>query len=135
MGDVRPGTEPGPALDRTGYELEVDETFEDRRSTSASGSRPTLPHWSSQAASAARYAVGGGRLELRIDADQQPWAPEFDGGLRVSSFQTGVFSGPVGSRIGQLQFREGLIVREAQPSDGAVHAAVRPVRAAVSRDR
>ena len=116
MGDVRPGTEPGPALDRTGYELEVDEAFESTELDRRLWIPSYLPHWSSRAASAARYAVGGGRLELRIDADQQPWAPEYDGYLRVSSFQTGSFSGPVGSRIGQLQFREGLIVREAQPS-------------------
>jgi hypothetical protein len=109
-------SEPGTSLDRTQYELEVEDTFD----------RPTLdtrlwipfylPQWSSRKASAARYEVGGGALRLRIDADQQPWAPDLDGHLRVSSLQTGVFSGPVGSRIGQLQFRDGLIVREAQPA-------------------
>ena len=59
--------------------------------------------------------VGGGELRLRIDADQGPWNPAKDGGLRVSALQTGQFSGPVGGRIGQLQFTDALVVQEAQP--------------------
>jgi glycosyl hydrolase family 16 len=108
--------EPPQTLDRAGYELEVEDAFD----------RPTLnehlwlpfylPHWSSRAASAARYSVGDGGLRLRIDADQEPWCPEFDGDVRVSSLQTGLFAGPVGSSIGQHHFREGLVVREAQPN-------------------
>jgi hypothetical protein len=73
-----------------------------------------LPQWSSRAASAAHYEVGGGSLRLRIDADQAPWCPEFDGDVRVSSLQTGLFAGPVDSSVGQHRFREGLVVREAQ---------------------
>ena len=38
-----------------------------------------LPQWSSRGRSAARYEVGGGRLRLLVDADQQPWCPELDG--------------------------------------------------------
>jgi hypothetical protein len=75
-----------------------------------------LPHWSSRARSAARYSLGQGGLRLRIDADQPPWNPEFDGWLRVSSLQTGVFAGPPGSPIGQHRFRDGLVVREEQPN-------------------
>ena len=86
----------------------------DRSSTNGCGSRTYLPHWSSRAASAARYAVGGGTLRLLIGPDQKPWSPEFAGPLRVSSLQTGVFAGPVGSAIGQHRFREGIVVREAQ---------------------
>jgi len=108
--------EPGSILDRRGYELEVDDDFASTELDRRLWLPYYLPHWSSRAASAARYSVGGGRLELRIDVDQAPWAPEYDGFLRVSSLQTGSFSGPVGSRIGQLQFRDGLVVREAQPS-------------------
>jgi hypothetical protein len=67
-----------------------------------------LPHWSSRARSAARYEhLADGRLRLRIDADQEPWCPEFDGDVRVSSLQTGV-------RDGQHKFRDGLAVREHQ---------------------
>ena len=73
-----------------------------------------LPQWSSRAASAARYQIGGGALRLVIEADQQLWCPEFDGQIRVSSLQTGVFTGPVGSTVGQQRFKPGLVVREAQ---------------------
>lgn len=102
-------------LDRSGYELEVEDTFDapvlDRRLWIPY----YLPHWSSRKAAAARYDVGGGTLRLRIDADQPPWAPDLDGHLRVSSLQTGLFAGPRGSRAGQHRFRDGLVVREAQP--------------------
>ena len=73
-----------------------------------------LPQWSSREASAARYEVGGGTLRLVIEADQPPWCPEFDGQTRVSSLQTGVFAGPVGSPVGQSRFTPGLVVRQAQ---------------------
>jgi beta-glucanase (GH16 family) len=35
----------------------------------------------------------------------------------VSGIQSGVFSGPVGSAIGQQPFRDGLVVREFQPAE------------------
>ena len=75
-----------------------------------------LPHWSSRKRSAARWRIDGGRLRLVIDPDQEPWNPDLDGDTRVSSIQTGVFSGPFGSPIGQHRFRPGLVVREAQPA-------------------
>jgi hypothetical protein len=75
-----------------------------------------LPQWSSTAQSAARYELADGCLHLRIDADQQPWCPEFDGDTRVSSVQTGVFAGPPGSTIGQHRFEPDVVVREAQAS-------------------
>jgi hypothetical protein len=106
---------PPPILDHAGYELEVEDTF----AGPSLDERLWFPHhlagWSSRDASAARYEVGGG-LRLRIDADQPPWSPEFDGWTRASSLQTGVFSGPVGGGIGQVHFRDGLVVREAQGS-------------------
>ena len=74
-----------------------------------------LPQWSSMARSAPRYELASGRLVLEIGADQEPWCPEWDGDTRVSSIQTGVRSGPVGSPIGQHRFAEGVVVREAQP--------------------
>ena len=75
-----------------------------------------LPQWSSRERAAARYRLGHGGLELLIEADQEPWCPEWDGELRVSSLQTGVFAGPVGSHIGQQSaFHADAVVREAQP--------------------
>lgn len=64
--------------------------------------------------SAARYEVADGALRLLIEEDQQPWCPELDGDVRVSSLQTGVFAGPVGTGIGQHRFHPGAVVREAQ---------------------
>jgi hypothetical protein len=73
-----------------------------------------LPQWSSRAASAARYRLGGGVLRLVVEDDQPPWCPEFDGGTRVSSLQTGVLAGPAGSPVGQHRFSADAVVREAQ---------------------
>jgi hypothetical protein len=94
--------------------LELDESFEGIELDRTRWLPYYLPQWSSRARSAARYSVGGGLLRLRIDADQEPWCPDFDGEVRVSSLQTGAFSGPVGSRVGQHRFDPGLVVREAQ---------------------
>jgi hypothetical protein len=102
-------------IDRSAFELEVDETFERPQLDDRLWLPNYLPHWSSRAATRARYDVGGGELRLRIDADQPPWNAEKDGWIRTSGLQTGQFSGPVGSRHGQLQFTEGLVVRENVP--------------------
>ena len=106
--------QPGDRLDRTGYELEVEDTFDGPELDRSLWVPYYLPQWSSRAASAPRYELSGGTLRLRIDHDQAPWCPEYDGWLRVSSLQTGVFAGPVGSGIGQGRFAEGMTVREAQ---------------------
>jgi hypothetical protein len=73
-----------------------------------------LPQWSSRAASAARYRLDGRALRLVVEDDQPPWCPEFDGGTRVSSLQTGVLTGPVGGRAGQHRFTADAVVREEQ---------------------
>ena len=114
MTDREAVANPLPILDRTGYELEVEDAFDEPVLDERLWLPYYLPHWSSRSATRARYDVGGGTLRLRIDADQPPWSPEHDGELRVSSLQTGEFAGPVGTSIGQLQFRENLQVREAQ---------------------
>ncbi|HYO40390.1 MAG TPA: glycoside hydrolase family 16 protein [Nocardioidaceae bacterium] len=98
-------------LDRSGLRLVLDDRFD--------GTLPEhwlpyhLPQWSSRAQAAARYHLDAG-LTLRIDHDQQPWCPEVDGTTRVSSFQTGVFAGPLGSTTGQHRFSEDARVREGQ---------------------
>lgn len=76
-----------------------------------------LPQWSSRAASAATYRVSGSALRLTIPPEQGLWCPgEHEEPLRVSGIQSGVHSGPVGSTVGQQPFREGLRVREEQPT-------------------
>jgi hypothetical protein len=74
-----------------------------------------LPHWSSRAESAATYAVLDSALRLTIPPEQGLWCPGDHDPLRVSGIQSGVFSGDVGSTIGQQPFRDGLTMREAQP--------------------
>jgi hypothetical protein len=55
-------------------------------------------------------------LRLTIPPEQGLWCPGDHDPLRVSGIQSGVFSGDVGSTIGQQPFRDGLTVREAQPA-------------------
>jgi glycosyl hydrolase family 16 len=103
-------------LTRAGYELELEDDFGGNSLNDRLWLPYYLPQWSSRAASATRYSLRDGALRLSIEADQPPWCPEFDGSTRVSSLQTGVFSGPVGSGIGQCHFRKDLAVREEQAS-------------------
>ncbi len=104
----------GRRLDRGGYVLEREDRFDARALDERLWWPFYLPHWSSRQRAAARYTVGGGLLRLRIDADQPPWNPEFDGALRVSSIQTGERAGPVGSPDGLHRYRPDLLVREEQ---------------------
>jgi Glycosyl hydrolases family 16 len=75
-----------------------------------------LPMWSSRAESAATYAMAGSELRLTIPPEQGRWCPGDHDPLRVSGIQSGVFSGEVGSTIGQQPFRDGAVVREFQPT-------------------
>lgn len=102
-------------LDVSGLTPDVDERFDGDALDRERWWAFYTPHWSSRDASAARSSVGAAGLELRIDDDTRPWAPDLDGALRVSHLQTGQHSGPVGSAIGQHRFRDGLTVREEQP--------------------
>ena len=77
-----------------------------------------LPMWSSRAESAAVYSVAGSELRLSIPSDQGLWCPGEHDPLRVSGIQSGVFSGEVGSTIGQQPFREGVVVRDEHPPWG-----------------
>ncbi len=99
---------------RAGYELVVADDFSGGRLDTGLWLPHHLPQWSSRAASAARYRLGDGVLRLVVEEDQPPWCPEFDGGTRVSSLQTGVFAGPLGSGVGQHRFTPQAVVREAQ---------------------
>jgi hypothetical protein len=75
-----------------------------------------LPAWSSRAATRATYEVRDSCLRLSIPPDQGLWLPgEHTPPLRVSGVQTGNFSGPVGSTVGQQPWRDGVTVREQQP--------------------
>jgi len=101
-------------VSKAGYELAFEDTFDGEALDETRWFPYYLPHWSSREASAARYKIAGGVLRLVIEADQQPWCPEFDAEIRVSSLQTGIFAGPVDSTVGQLQFNPDLVVRQTQ---------------------
>lgn len=75
-----------------------------------------LPQWTTPERSAARYRIEDGRLVLEITGATEPWCPEHDGETRVSSIQTGVFAGPLGSPVGQHRFAEDLTVVSEQPT-------------------
>jgi hypothetical protein len=106
---------PPDRLDRSGHVLDREDRFDGPDLDRGLWVPAYLPQWSSRTASAPRYEMRrGGGLRLRIDPDQQPWCPEWDGGLRVSSIQTGVFAGPLGTSIGQHRFQPDMVVREEQ---------------------
>jgi hypothetical protein len=74
-----------------------------------------LPAWSSRAATAATYDIRDSCLHLTIPPDQGLWcADDHTPPLRVSGIQSGNFSGPVGSTVGQQPYRDGVTVREEQ---------------------
>jgi hypothetical protein len=98
-----------------GYDLEFSDDFDGDDLDPTRWLPAHLPQWSSRSQAAARYDLRDGRLVLRIDEEQQPWCPEFDGSTKVSSLQTGTFSGPLGSSIGQHRFSQRAVVREPQP--------------------
>ncbi|MCF6734379.1 glycosyl hydrolase family protein [Blastococcus sp. KM273129] len=102
-------------LDRTGYEVAFDEHFAGSELDPERWVAHYLPHWTTPERSAARFDLLGGALRLRIDADQPAWRVE-DGEMRVANLQTGTFSGPVGSHVGQHRHRPDLQVRTAQPT-------------------
>jgi Glycosyl hydrolases family 16 len=101
-------------LQRDRYVVEFEDSFDSVILDRSRWLPHYLPQWSSREQSRARHEVGGGRLRLLIESGQPPWCPEFDGEVRVSSLQTGVFAGPVGSRVGQHRFNDAVVVREAQ---------------------
>jgi hypothetical protein len=73
-----------------------------------------LPAWSSRAQTRASYRIEGSCLVLDVPTDHPVWA-HHQPPLRVSAVQSGSWSGPVGSTLGQQRFRDGLLVREEQP--------------------
>lgn len=73
-----------------------------------------LPQWSSKENSKPIFHFDNGNIVLRITKEQKPWCPEFNGEVKVSSIQTGLFSGKLGTNLGQHRFNPLCIVREEQ---------------------
>lgn len=87
-----------------------------------------LPVWSSSEATRASHRIDDGRLVLDIPVGHPLWCPDDHAPpLRVSGIQSGSWSGPLGSTLGQQRFKDGLTVKEEQerfegwlPSSGRV---------------
>jgi Glycosyl hydrolases family 16 len=105
---------PADPIDKPGYILEWHDEFDGPDLDRSKWLPFYLPQWSSRQRSVPRYTFRDGMLVLQITKDQQPWCPEFDGGVKASCIQTGLFAGPVGSKLGQLHFNDELVVREEQ---------------------
>lgn len=114
LGGFSRGDFPANPIEKPGYALEFQDEFDGPDLDLSKWIPCFLPQWSSSRQAAATYQFENGHLLLQITRDQQPWCPEFDGENRCSSIQTGLFAGPVGSKIGQSRFRDDLVVREAQ---------------------
>ena len=101
-------------LDRSMYTLEFEDNFSSINLDLTKWFPYYLPQWKSRESAKAFYRLDGNYLHLTIEESQNPWAPEHNGDIRVSNFQTGVFAGPLGSSIGQHRFRDGLSIQEEQ---------------------
>lgn len=108
-GDIPPNP-----LEKPGYRLDRHDEFDGTALDTTLWLPAYLPHWSSRERTRPKYRLAESCLHLDILRDQPPWSPEFDGEVRCSSIQTGHYSGPLGSREGQLRFSDALVVREAQ---------------------
>lgn len=96
------------------YLLEFLDDFDNEKIDSTKWLPYYLPQWNNQKDAKASYIIENSILTLRIHNNQKPWCPEFNGNVRVSSLQTGVFSGKLGSQEGQHRFTKDLVVREEQ---------------------
>ena len=100
---------PANPKEKPGYHLEFSDEFDGSDLDLEKWFPFMLPHWSNLKAAAAKYEVGGGSLKLLITQDQGRW---IDGGDRASNLQTGHFSGPKGSGVGQFRYDPGFVVTE-----------------------
>jgi len=103
-----------PEKQKEGYVLEFDEDFNSANLDTSKWFPYYLPHWSSKKQSAARYEIRDGNLILKIAKDQEAWCPKLNGELKCSNFQTGIFSGKIGEKVGQHRFNKNCIVYEEQ---------------------
>ncbi|MET0899960.1 MAG: glycoside hydrolase family 16 protein [Mycobacterium sp.] len=76
-----------------------------------------LPAWSSRAQASATFSTGEDGLDLSIPHDHPLWCPDLHATpLRVSGIQSANRSGAVGTSDAPQPFRDGLLVREQQPT-------------------
>lgn len=105
---------PSNPIYKLGYTLDFSDEFQGEQVDLAKWIPYYLPQWSSRERSRAQYDQINGKLILKITEGQAPWCPEFNGGVKCSSFQTGIYAGALGSKVGQHRFSADCIVREPQ---------------------
>lgn len=103
--------------DETKYKLIMFDNFENNILNKKYWHEFYLPQWSTREKSRPSYRIENNQLTLYIADKQKPWCPKWNGEIRVSNLQTGVFSGKVGSNQGQHHFVNGLVVNEEQEKD------------------
>lgn len=107
---------PANTMTKEGYTLMFQDKFASGELCAETWIAFYLPQWSSREKSQPQYHFKDGKLVLKITEQQQPWCPEFNGEVKVSSLQTGVWAGELGSGMGQHKFNPLCLVREEQPS-------------------
>ena len=104
-------------IDKKNYIIEFNDEFTASKIDDTKWIPYYLPQWSSREMSKPNYEVREGNLILKITELQKPWCPEFNGNIKCSSIQTGIFSGEMGSSNGQHKINPNCIVREAQKAE------------------
>lgn len=100
---------------KDGYKLVFEDDFNHHKLNLQNWFPFYLPQWSSRIKATPNYFIKDSQLALQITQDQQPWCPEFNGNVKCSSIQTGVYAGPLGSTLGQHGvFNKACRVREEQ---------------------
>lgn len=112
--ELTAGDFPPNPIEKPGYTIEFRDEFDGSDIDTSKWLPHYLPQWSSRRQSSPKYRFSDSNLILQITQDQEPWCPEFDGEVRASAIQSGLFCGPMGSKVGQSRFSEKLVVREAQ---------------------
>jgi hypothetical protein len=105
---------PANPVEKQNYILEFNDEFQKPILDTKKWVPYYLPQWSSKEQSKPNYHLGNGNLVLKITEDQEAWCPEFNGDVKCSSIQTGIFSGKLGSKEGQHRFNPLCVVREEQ---------------------
>ena len=100
--------------EKPGYVIDFNDEFDGSILDTSKWVPYYLPQWSSKQNSATNYKLVDNKLILKIDRNQKPWCPEFNGQVKVSSLQTGLYSGDLNSDIGQHKISADCRVREEQ---------------------
>lgn len=84
---------PASPIEKPGYRLIFDDEFEGADLNSHNWVNKYLSSWSKTWQETTNHEVTNGDLSLRINADTQPWAPEWDGKTVISGIETGQRNG------------------------------------------